>query len=64
MRKKKPFSTLQEPVGPPDHFTVEEAHAAVLAVMAARGEAPRPDPSAKWLHRPGSNGAGPAQAVE
>lgn len=49
--KKKPLRTLKEPIGPPDHFTLEEAHAAVLAVMAERGEVPRPDRSAKWLRR-------------
>lgn len=38
--RHKPFRTLKTPVGEPDHFTVEEADAAVLAVMAERGETP------------------------
>jgi hypothetical protein len=39
----KPFRTLKTPVGAPDHFTIEQVRAAVLAVMAARGETPVPD---------------------
>ncbi|HEV7589241.1 MAG TPA: hypothetical protein VGO40_14090 [Longimicrobium sp.] len=38
--RSKPFRTLKTPVGKPDHFTVEQADAAVLAVMAERGETP------------------------
>jgi hypothetical protein len=41
--RPKRFRTLKEPIGAPDHFTVEQARAAVLAVMAARGETPVPD---------------------
>jgi hypothetical protein len=41
--QQKPFRTLKEPIGAPDHFTVEQARAAVLAVMAARGETPVSD---------------------
>ena len=40
MRKRKPLRTVKAPPFPPDHFTVEEARAAVLAVMAERGEMP------------------------
>jgi|tagenome__1003787_1003787.scaffolds.fasta_scaffold20971080_6 hypothetical protein len=40
MRKQKPLRTLKAPLFPPDHFTLEEARAAVLAVMAERGETP------------------------
>jgi hypothetical protein len=40
MRRPKPLRTLKEPVGAPDHFTIEEADAAILAVMAERGETP------------------------
>jgi hypothetical protein len=36
----KPFRTLKTPVGKPDHFTIEQADAAVLAVMTERGEVP------------------------
>lgn len=36
----KPLRTLKTPVGAPDHFTIEQADAAVLAVMAERGETP------------------------
>ena len=39
-REKKPLRTLKAPLFPPDHFTMEEAQAAVLAVMAERGETP------------------------
>jgi hypothetical protein len=38
--RRKPFRTLKTPVGAPDHFTIEQADAAVLAVMAERGETP------------------------
>jgi hypothetical protein len=38
--KQKPLRTLKAPLFPPDHFTVEEARAAVLAVMAERGDTP------------------------
>jgi hypothetical protein len=38
--RQKPFRTLKMPVGSPDHFTIEEADAAVLAVMTERGETP------------------------
>ena len=38
--RSTPFRTLKTPVGEPDHFTVEQADAAVLAVMAERGETP------------------------
>ena len=38
--RSKPFRTLKTPVGKPDHFTIEQADAAVLAVMAERGEVP------------------------
>jgi hypothetical protein len=31
---------LKAPLFPPDHFTMEQARAAVLAVMAERGETP------------------------
>jgi hypothetical protein len=48
--RKKPLRKLLPPPFAPDHFTLEEAHAAVLAVMAERGETPRPDPTATWLH--------------
>jgi|GEM_PF-4399919 len=41
--RPKRFRTLKEPIGAPDHFTAEQARAAVLAVMAARGETPVPD---------------------
>jgi hypothetical protein len=41
--EQKPFRTLTEPIGAPGHFTVEQARAAVLAVMAVRGETPVPD---------------------
>lgn len=37
---RKPFRTLKRPVGAPDHFTIEQAAAAVRAVMAERGETP------------------------
>jgi hypothetical protein len=40
MRKPKPLRTLKAPLFPPDHFTREQARAAVLAVMAERGETP------------------------
>jgi hypothetical protein len=40
MRKSKPLRTIKAPLFPPDHFTMEEARAAVLAVMAERGETP------------------------
>jgi hypothetical protein len=40
MKKQKPLRTLKAPLFPPDHFTMEEARAAVLAVMAERGETP------------------------
>jgi hypothetical protein len=40
MRKEKPLRTLKAPLFPPDHFTREQARAAVLAVMAERGETP------------------------
>lgn len=36
--RQKPFRTLRTPVGAPDHVTIEQADAAVLAVMAERGE--------------------------
>jgi hypothetical protein len=38
--RQKSFRTLKAPVGAPDHFTIEQADAAVLAVMAERGETP------------------------
>jgi hypothetical protein len=38
--RQKPLRTLKTPLGSPDHFTIEEADAAVLAVMAERGETP------------------------
>jgi hypothetical protein len=41
--RPKPFRTLKTPVGAPDHFTIEQADAAVLAVMAERGETPMLD---------------------
>jgi hypothetical protein len=41
--RQKAFRTLKEPIGAPDHFTIEQARAVVLAVMAARGETPVPD---------------------
>ncbi|HSU13717.1 hypothetical protein [Longimicrobium sp.] len=41
--KKKPLRTLKEPLFPPDSFTVEQARAAVLAVMKERGIPIRPD---------------------
>ena len=41
--RRKPLRTLKMPPGEPDHFTLEQARAAVLAVMEARGETPRPD---------------------
>jgi hypothetical protein len=41
--RPKQFRTLKEPMGAPDHFTAEQARAAVLAVMAERGETPMPD---------------------
>jgi hypothetical protein len=40
MKKQKPLRTLKAPLFPPDHFTMEQARAAVLAVMAERGETP------------------------
>jgi hypothetical protein len=40
MKKQKPLRTLVAPLFPPDHFTMEQARAAVLAVMAERGETP------------------------
>ena len=43
MRKAKPLRTLKAPLFPPDHFTREQARAAVLEVMAERGETPIPD---------------------
>jgi hypothetical protein len=39
----KLLRTIKAPIYPPDHFTVEQARAAVLAVMAERGETPVPD---------------------
>ena len=41
--RHKPLRTLKTPVGAPDHFTIEQVRAAVLAVMAERGETPIPD---------------------
>jgi|1186.fasta_scaffold01805_3 hypothetical protein len=41
--RHKPLRTLKTPVGAPDHFTIEQVRAAVLAVMASRGETPVPD---------------------
>jgi hypothetical protein len=43
MRRQRPLRTLKAPIEAPDHFTVEQAREAVLAVMAERGETPRPD---------------------
>jgi hypothetical protein len=40
MKKQRPLRTLKAPLFPPDHFTREQARAAVLAVMAERGETP------------------------
>jgi hypothetical protein len=40
MKKQKPLRTLKAPLFPPDHFTMEQAREAVLAVMAERGETP------------------------
>jgi hypothetical protein len=39
-RTGKPFRTLKAPLFPPDHFTMEEAAAAVEAVMAEHGIVP------------------------
>jgi len=38
--RELPLRTLKAPIHPPDSFTVEQARAAVLAVMAERGETP------------------------
>jgi hypothetical protein len=43
MAARKPFRTLKEPLFPPDSFTVEQARAAVIAVMKRRGIPIRPD---------------------
>lgn len=36
--QRKPFRKILSPPYPPDHFTVEEARRAVIAVMVRRGE--------------------------
>ena len=59
MPRQKPFRTLKTPVGTPDHFTIAQADAAVLAVMAERGETPAFDfvEDESVLHpRPSVNG--------
>ena len=38
MSSRKPFRKILSPPYRPDHFTVEEARRAVIAVMVRRGE--------------------------
>ena len=38
--QQKLLRTIKAPIHPPDHFTDEQALAAVLKVMAANGETP------------------------
>ncbi|HYH78854.1 MAG TPA: hypothetical protein VEX86_03635 [Longimicrobium sp.] len=56
--RKKPLRKLLPPPFPADHFTLEQAHAAVLAVMAERGETPRPDLTATWIPGRRKRGSG------
>ena len=52
MAEQKPLRTLKAPPYPPDHFTREEARAAVLAVLAERGETPVFDVIEEWEPAP------------
>jgi hypothetical protein len=50
----KLLRTIKAPIHPPDHFTDEQALAAVLKVMAANGETPSWDVMEEVPPMPGS----------